>query len=399
MAATSDGRLLGRELKPKFNALYDKVLAHRRNRQRQELRTDSPRLSALERRLTGMVKTMAGQCANKLVREYPNYVFVIEDLNLRGCRGSKRFAFKAIHHSLTTKAPTSEVNCAFTSQQCPSCGYLSRKNRNGIKFRCRGCGRLSHADVVGCARTFRGQTHPSRRSLHPRWSHPERAIPGMPPGQFLRCAHYRARTVEPGAHRGLFMSPHSLKPGRSQMDVLSDHGLGNGGLSVLEDESILARHDRSTGSIGQHDSIHNRALDSVTSWLLLRRILTVCDPRVDSTGHGYQEAQVPQARRVQRLVDPFGKGTGHRSSASHAGDVRVGHGRRPGARDARAPSVFAARQQAQEFPQGLSSQPPLSRPPSRVATRRGSHCCDLRRDVFSGLNADLRGRASAYGGD
>jgi transposase len=96
-----------------------------------------------------MVKTMAGECANKLVRAYPDHAFVIEDLDLRGCRGSKRFAFKALHHSLTTKASTVEVNCAFTSQTCPSCGYVSRKNRNNTKFRCRSCGRVSHADVVG----------------------------------------------------------------------------------------------------------------------------------------------------------------------------------------------------------------------------------------------------------
>jgi putative transposase len=149
MVATSDGRLLGNDLKPKFNALYDKVKAHRANRQRQGLHLDSPRLTAMERRLTGLVKTMAGQCANTLVRAYPKHVFVIEDLNLRGCRGSKRFAFKALHHALIPKAPTIEVNCAFTSQPCPSCLYVSRANRDGVKFRCRACGRSSHADVVG----------------------------------------------------------------------------------------------------------------------------------------------------------------------------------------------------------------------------------------------------------
>jgi hypothetical protein len=133
MVATSDGRLLGAQLKPKFNALYDKVVAHRANRQRQGLHLDSPRLAAMESRLTGMVKT-----------------------------------------------------------------------------------------------TFRGQTHPSRRSLPPRWSHPERAIPGTSPGQFFRCAHHRARTVEPGAHRGRALSPHSPEPGCGQMGVLSGHGLGNG---------------------------------------------------------------------------------------------------------------------------------------------------------------------------
>jgi hypothetical protein len=170
VAATSDGRLLGRELKPKFNALYEKVRAHRANRQRQNIYSDSPRLSAMESRLTGMVKTMAGQCANSLVRAYPKHVFVIEDLNLRGCRGSKRFAFKALHHSLTTKAPTVAVNCAFTSQTCPSCGHFSRKNRNGIKFRCRACGRLSHADVVG-AKGALGRSEDKRILLDDHYTH------------------------------------------------------------------------------------------------------------------------------------------------------------------------------------------------------------------------------------
>jgi hypothetical protein len=149
MAATSDGRLLGTTIKPKFNALYKQVVAVRANRQRQGLRENSPRLDAMESRLTGMVKTMAGQAANDLVRAYPKHVFVIENLNLRGCRGPKRFAFKALHRALTPKAPTDAVNCAFTSQTCPSCGYASRANRDGIKFRCRCCGRVSHADVVG----------------------------------------------------------------------------------------------------------------------------------------------------------------------------------------------------------------------------------------------------------
>jgi hypothetical protein len=74
---------------------------------------------------------------------------VVEDLNLQGCKGQKRFAYKALHHSLIGKAPIEVVNSAYTSQTCPSCGYVSRGNRNGIKFQCGSCGRISHADVVG----------------------------------------------------------------------------------------------------------------------------------------------------------------------------------------------------------------------------------------------------------
>jgi Putative transposase DNA-binding domain len=149
MAATSDGELLGASLKPKFNALYAKVKAVRANRQRQGFKENSQRLDVLEAKLTGMVKTMAGEVSNALVEAHTGAVFVVEDLDLRGCRGSKRFAYRALHHSLETKAACEVVNPAYSSQTCPSCGYVSRKNRQGIKFHCRACGRLSHADVVG----------------------------------------------------------------------------------------------------------------------------------------------------------------------------------------------------------------------------------------------------------
>ncbi len=48
-----------------------------------------------------------------------------------------------------TKAPCEVVNPAYSSQTCPSCGYVSRSNRSGIKFVCRACGRKSHADAMG----------------------------------------------------------------------------------------------------------------------------------------------------------------------------------------------------------------------------------------------------------
>lgn len=150
IAATSDGRTFGADLKPKFDRLYEHVRNIRANRQRQGLKENSPRLDRLESKLTGMVKTITGEVANKLVRDAPEgTVFVIENLDLRGCRGQKRFAYRALAHSLEKKAPVIRVNPAYTSQTCPSCGYVSRANRRGIDFVCCSCGRRSHADVVG----------------------------------------------------------------------------------------------------------------------------------------------------------------------------------------------------------------------------------------------------------
>jgi len=149
MAATSDGRLLGADLKPKFNKLYERVKSLRANRFRQNLKDNSPKLDCLELKLSGLVKSAAGEAANKLVKAYPGYVFIVEDLDLQGCRGQKRFAYRALHHSLESKAPTRKVNPAYSSQTCPSCGHVSRRNRVGTKFHCQHCGRKAHADVIG----------------------------------------------------------------------------------------------------------------------------------------------------------------------------------------------------------------------------------------------------------
>lgn len=155
LAATSDGRLLGKNFKPKFNALHKKVKMVRANRQRQDLKEDSKRLIHLEDRLSGQIKTATGTVANQLVRAYPSHTFVVENLDLRGCRGSKRFAYRALQRSLGRKAVLETVNPAYTSQECPSCHYVSRGNRNGTKFHCLSCGRVSHADVVGAINLLR----------------------------------------------------------------------------------------------------------------------------------------------------------------------------------------------------------------------------------------------------
>lgn len=149
IAATSDGRIYGRSFKPRFDRTYQAVRSLRANRQRQGFLKDSKRLARLETKLSGQVRTITGTVANKLVRAFPGHTFVIEDLDLKGCKGQKRFAYRALHNSLGHKAKVEKVNPAYSSQMCPSCGYINRGNRHGIIFICRCCGKKSHADVVG----------------------------------------------------------------------------------------------------------------------------------------------------------------------------------------------------------------------------------------------------------
>ncbi len=155
LAATSDGTTYGAKFKPNFDRAYAQVREVRANRQRQNLKENSPRLDRLESKLTGLIKTATGSVVNRLLKNHPETIFVVEDLDLRGCRGQKRFAYRALQTNLARKAPTEKVNPAYTSQECPSCHHISRRNRSGTKFHCRSCGREAHADWVGASGVLR----------------------------------------------------------------------------------------------------------------------------------------------------------------------------------------------------------------------------------------------------
>ena len=149
LLVTSDDRHYGTAFSPAFDRLWNEIKETRRNRHRQGLPKNSKRLASMERRLSGMVKTNVGRAVNEVIRDYPGHVFVLEDLHLCGVRGSKRFAYTEAVRSFKRKVPTISCNPAYTSQECPSCHYVSRLNRRGGQFRCIGCGRISHADCVG----------------------------------------------------------------------------------------------------------------------------------------------------------------------------------------------------------------------------------------------------------
>lgn len=151
IAATSNGELFGQDFKAKFYMLQKKINKIRANRQRQGLTENSKKLNVLEQRLSGAIKTAVGTVANKLIKKYPKHTFVLENMDLSGTRGQKRFCYKQLYNRLEEKSNVIYVNAAYNSQLCPSCNFFSRKNRRGTSFCCKNCGKKSHADVVGAS--------------------------------------------------------------------------------------------------------------------------------------------------------------------------------------------------------------------------------------------------------
>lgn len=56
----------------------------------------------------------------------------------------ERLEFKASAGRSSCK----QVNAAYTSQTCPECGYVDRRNRTGDTFKCLNCGHEGHSDSI-----------------------------------------------------------------------------------------------------------------------------------------------------------------------------------------------------------------------------------------------------------
>lgn len=118
-------------------------------------------LSGLKNRLSGQRERYTDQMthvyANNIVnlaRDVSNPVIIVEDLT--GHRETmsdpihdwpnlqlrQKIAYKAEDHGI----PVTEINPAYTSQECNKCGHASEDNRAGIEFSCQECGYQSHAD-------------------------------------------------------------------------------------------------------------------------------------------------------------------------------------------------------------------------------------------------------------
>lgn len=138
--ATSDGKFLGKELKD----------LRIRTKHRKYLRKLSP------------MKQGLNHYAKVLAHFYPRTDFVVEKLLFKGKKKrSKRFRRRNNNWAYNWLANKLEqigklegfrlikVNPAYSSQECPVCGFIDEMNRQGMLFLCKQCGYRENADVVG----------------------------------------------------------------------------------------------------------------------------------------------------------------------------------------------------------------------------------------------------------
>ena len=170
--ATSDGKLLGTRLYSWLKQRDDELTKLTKALQRQKIKPrDSRRFRNLTTRIRDYVRNEVNRVLNRTSKQKVREL-VVEKLDFRGGGLSRRMnrilaragraAVKSKLAALTedTGIVVTEVNPAYTSQECDGCMFTDKANRRAqSRFECRFCGKKLHADVKG-ARTIL-----SRRSV------------------------------------------------------------------------------------------------------------------------------------------------------------------------------------------------------------------------------------------
>ena len=172
LLALSDGSLLGRGFLKRLIGIDANLqgIARHVSRNGGKLR-DSKNYRRQTRRMRGMIETEVGRIFNRLIETHAPAEIVLERLDfsnptlsrrmnrlIQNCgRGILKTKLQDLEDRFGIK--TDEVDPAYTSLECSSCGHVHSSNRSGDSFECRRCGLKLHADV-NAARNIR-----KRRSL------------------------------------------------------------------------------------------------------------------------------------------------------------------------------------------------------------------------------------------
>lgn len=162
LLATNEGSLYGRTYYSRKLAQYDKKISALCARlQCNGLKPrESKRYKKLVTALRSFIKNETGRVMNRIFDRYLPKNISIERLDFRSSKLSKRlnrlisnFGKSIIKSKLKDFSEKygvtiEEVNPAYTSQTCSSCGYVAKKNRRSQPvFICACCGLKIHADI------------------------------------------------------------------------------------------------------------------------------------------------------------------------------------------------------------------------------------------------------------
>ena len=160
--ATNNGDLIGRNFYETLQEFDSQIIELVSNRQRQGLKVRCRGYDNLTNKLNAYLKNEINRCLNRLVKLYLPVEIVVEKLNFRNLNLSKRmnrlitiFGKSIIKMKLQSLNETygiqiTEINPAYTSQECSVCNYVDKNNRQKQEIiKCKFCNTSQYADVNG----------------------------------------------------------------------------------------------------------------------------------------------------------------------------------------------------------------------------------------------------------
>ncbi len=161
--ATDKGDLFGRNFFDILKAFDKKITKRMSSLQKRNIRPrDDKKYREYRKNFIDYVKNEINRLINVIVKVYKPKRIIIERLDFRSSELSKRlnrmiqnFGKRYIKQKLERLQQLYgieivEVNPAYTSQECSSCGYVDKRNRKDTQeFECKACGNKTNAQING----------------------------------------------------------------------------------------------------------------------------------------------------------------------------------------------------------------------------------------------------------
>jgi len=161
--ATDKGDLFGRNFLDVLKSFDEKITKRMASLQKRNIKPrDDKKYRQYVDKLRDYLKNEINRLLNVIVKIYKPKRIIIERLDFRSPELSKRlnrliqrFGKKYIKQKLERLQQLYgieiiEINPAYTSQECSSCGYVDERNRkNTQEFECRACGNKTNAQING----------------------------------------------------------------------------------------------------------------------------------------------------------------------------------------------------------------------------------------------------------
>jgi putative transposase len=158
--ASNYGDMFGRGFSKLIKKYDGFITLLAKNRQKQKLKTASKRYKKLVSKLKNYLKNEINRVINRIIKIHKPKEIIVERLNFQSPKLSKKLnrilsnfgksiitqKFKNIEEEFGIVV--TEINPAYTSQECSKCGYVAKNNRKSQKdFTCGFCKQKQNADV------------------------------------------------------------------------------------------------------------------------------------------------------------------------------------------------------------------------------------------------------------